>query len=100
MCEGSSSAPVQSQYVLARNPAARGKAEGVLSFHQVELRGTNELGCTISQLLLSALNANFCVDIACQSIRAHLKPRKAGSLLLRRETSVSLTRLRAMTLFI
>lgn len=36
----------------------------MLSFHQVELGGTEELGCTTSRLLLSALNANFCVDIA------------------------------------
>lgn len=35
-----------------------------------------------------------------QGIWAHLRSRKAGPLLLRRETSVSLTRLRAITLFI
>lgn len=35
-----------------------------------------------------------------QSIWAHLRSRKAGSLLLRRETSVSLPWLRSMTMFI
>ena len=62
--ECSSSALMQSQYGLARIPAAHCRAEGVLSFHQVEPRDTKELSCTTSQLLLSALNANFCVDIA------------------------------------
>jgi len=51
-------------------PAAHGRAEGVLSPHQVELRGSKQPGCTASQLLLSALNANICVDIASKHLSA------------------------------
>lgn len=61
---------MQSQYGLAQIPVAHSRAEGVLTFHQVELRGTEKLGRTTSQLLLSALNANFCVDIASKHLSA------------------------------
>lgn len=36
----------------------------MLSFNQVQLKGTEELGYTVSQLLLAALNVNFYVDMA------------------------------------
>lgn len=51
-----------SQDEVAQTPVAHGRAQGVLSSHC--LRGTEELGCATSQLLLSAINADSCVDIA------------------------------------
>lgn len=59
----------KSVWVLPTHPA-HGRAEGLLSFHQVGLGGTGELGCTTSRLLLSALKANFCVDIASKHLSA------------------------------
>lgn len=89
-----------SQYGLARIPVACGRAEGALSFHQVELRLTLRNWAVLSVSCCSLLLMQISVLTLHQSICTYLKSRKAGSLLLGSETSVSLTRLRAMTLFI
>lgn len=53
-----------SQYEAAQSPVPMaGQRESFASTAQ-ELRGTEELGCATSQLLLSVINADSCVDIA------------------------------------
>lgn len=90
-----------SQYEIAQSPVAHGRTEGLLSFLPLPKSSEALRSWAVPPLSrYSLLLKQILVLTLHQSIWAHLKSRKAGSLLLRRETSVSLTRLRSMTLFI